>query len=99
MEVLFFNLSLNLRSLGLSSLGSYPGTRASLQPTSHWLRKRFRSAALADLRSTAVLLSSLLFLTSLFDHYVLAGFTVMNAATKLPSVTPWTQSVIDTTLR
>jgi hypothetical protein len=90
MEVLFFNLSLILRS------SARPYLVRDRKPE---LPSSLHKLLLADLRSTAALLSSFVFFRLLFDRYVLAGFTVMNAATELLSVTPWTQSVIDTTLR
>jgi hypothetical protein len=82
MEVLLFNLSLNLRFSGLSIFGSRPRLELPSSLTSH----------LADLRSTAVLLSSFFsdFSLNLYPmrpfrqgSHVLAGFTVMNAATEL----------------
>jgi len=60
MEVLFINLSLNLRSPGLSLLGSDPGPELPSSLTSHWSwpHSAFPTpfAQLADLRSTALLL-------------------------------------------
>ena len=79
MEVLFFNLSLNLRFPGLSIFGSRPGFE---------LPSSLHKPLLADLRSTALLLSSFfsdffLLSTPMQGSRVLAGFTVMNAATEL----------------
>src|SRR5579872_2146501 len=88
MEVLFFNLSLNLRPAGLSIFGSSPRSELPSSLTSR----------LADLRSTALLLSSLLF----FDFSLslcARGIHGHECRNGTASVTPWTQSVIDTTLR